>query len=190
MPNKVYIKVTEEMVGDPNIIATLEKEGGFNAGDFDAEEGSILYINKNGYINSISNDMESALLRDGYSVIQPDEYAHTIHLHKGDTSLLIPLRVPEGYEAVMNGEVVTEIELELRKKRWKPEMGDEYFSVCLDPDESNPYSVRHLVWEDKVSDRYNFDRHNVFLSLREAMGFLKILNSHWHPAVEEYEKSI
>lgn len=188
MPSKVYIKVTPQLVGDPNVIATLERAGGINKREYNGDSvDNLYYIDYEGSIQCADTVFENTLRSEGYQEIFPEEYVHTIHLKKGDTSLLLPLKVPEGYEAVIDGKVVTEVEVQIRRKQWKPKKNEIYYFVTFGRYYQNVSSV---VWTDCITDKMALDHHNVFKTKDEAEQFLEILKQHYWQAVEEYEQKL
>ena len=114
--NKVYIRVTEALEGDPNVIATLESYGGKNLNKYTAAAGTILFINTFEVIDKwmTSDNAICNLCSHGYQEIFPENVSHTYHLpvpkdNAPSTSIIVPLNVPKGYEAIVGGKPVTEL---------------------------------------------------------------------------------
>lgn len=187
--NKVYIRVTEALEGDPNVIATLESYGGKNLNKCAAEAGTILFINTFEVIDRwmTSDNAICNLCSHGYQEIFPENVSHTYHLpvpkdNAPSVSILLPLKVPVGYEAIVGGKPVTEIEVEIRKTEpWQPNYGEEYFFADI-------FGTSSLNWTATLWDVERRRIGNCFKTQEEAAAFGEIARKYFKMAVDEYNK--
>lgn len=188
--NKVYIRVTEALEGDPNVIATLESYGGKNLNKYTAVAGTILFINTFEVIDKwmASDNAVCNLCSHGYQEIFPENVSHTYHLpvpkdNAPSTSIILPLNVPKGYEAIVGGKPVTEIEVEIRKvERWKPTYGEQYFHASV-------AGITGLAWTNSLYDIERYEVGNCFKTEDEAAAYNEILRKHLKLAFDEYNKT-
>ena len=185
--NKVYIRVTEALEGDPNVIATLESYGGKNLNNLSAVHDTILFINNFGVIEEsiATSSFESMLKTHDYREIEPKEMVHTYNLPIPDqtpATLILPLNVPKGYEAIVGGKPVTEIEVEIRKTEpWQPTYGEEYFFADI-------FGTSSLNWTATLWDIERRRIGNCFKTQEEAAAFGEIARKYFKMAVDEYNK--
>lgn len=185
--NKVYIRVTEALEGDPNVIATLESYGGKNLNNLSAEHDTILFINNFGVIEETIGTMsfESMLKTHDYREIEPKEMVHTYNLpipSENPALVIVPLNVPKGYEAIVGGKPVTEIEVEIRKTEpWQPTYGEEYFFADI-------FGTSSLNWTATLWDIERRRIGNCFKTQEEAAAFGEIARKYFKVAVDEYNK--
>lgn len=185
--NKVYIRVTEALEGDPNVIATLESYGGKNLNKCTAEAGTILFINTFEVIEKwiASNTAITQLIDHGYREIKAEEMVHTYNLpipSENPALVIVPLNVPKGYEAIVNGKPVTEIEVEIRKvEPWQPNYGEEYFFADI-------FGTSSLNWTATLWDVERRRIGNCFKTQEEAAAFGEIARKYFKMAVDEYNK--
>lgn len=187
MPNKVYIKVTEEMTGDYNVIKALEREGALDARELDVSGNRIYLIDDSGYVSCVSLDRERHLRERGYREIKPEANIYTLPLRRGATSAIITFDTPKGFVASIDGSPVSEIKVELQRKMWTPEKDKIYYHVEMS---KNAMYVSSSVWTDSIADRQALYLENVFKTKEEASQFLEILKSHYWKAAQEYEANI
>ena len=186
--NKVYIRVTEALEGDPNVIATLESYGGKNLNKYAAVAGTILFINTFEVIDKLmaSNTVITQLIDRGYREIKAEEVVHTYNLpipSENPALVIVPLNVPKGYEAIVGGKPVTEIEVEIRKvERWKPTYGEQYFHASV-------AGITGLAWTNSLYDIERYEVGNCFKTEDEAAAYNEILRKHLKLAFEEYNKT-
>ena len=185
--NKVYIRVTEALEGDPNVIATLESYGGKNLNNLSAVHDTILFINNFGVIEEsiATSSFESMLKTHDYREIEQKEMVHTYNLpipSENPALVIVPLNVPKGYEAIVNGKPVTEIEVEIRKvEPWQPNYGEEYFFADI-------FGTSSLNWTATLWDVERRRIGNCFKTQQEAAAFGEIARKYFKMAVDEYNK--
>ena len=186
--NKVYIRVTEALEGDPNVIATLEFYGGKNLNNLSAVHDTILFINNFGVIEEsiATSSFESMLKTHDYREIEQKEMVHTYNLpipSENPALVIVPLNAPKGYEAIVGGKPVTEIEVEIRKvERWKPTYGEQYFHASV-------AGITGLAWTNSLYDIERYEVGNCFKTEEEAAAYNEILRKHLKLAFEEYNKT-
>ena len=185
--NKVYIRVTEALEGDPNVIATLESYGGKNLNNLSAVHDTILFINNFGVIEEsiATSSFESMLKTHDYREIEQKEMVHTYNLpipSENPALVIVPLNVPKGYEAIVGGKPVTEIEVEIRKvEPWQPNYGEEYFFADI-------FGTSSLNWTATLWDVERRRIGNCFKTQQEAAAFGEIARKYFKMAVDEYNK--
>ena len=185
--NKVYIRVTEALEGDPNVIATLESYGGKNLNNLSAVHDTILFINNFGVIEEsiATSSFESMLKTHDYREIEQKEMVHTYNLpipSENPALVIVPLNVPKGYEAIVGGKPVTEIEVEIRKTEpWQPTYGEEYFFADI-------FGTSSLNWTATLWDVERRRIGNCFKTQEEAAAFGEIARKYFKMAVDEYNK--
>lgn len=185
--NKVYIRVTEALEGDPNVIATLESYGGKNLNNLSAVHDTILFINNFGVIEEsiATSSFESMLKTHDYREIEQKEMVHTYNLpipSENPALVIVPLNVPKGYEAIVGGKPVTEIEVEIRKvEPWQPNYGEEYFFADI-------FGTSSLNWTATLWDVERRRIGNCFKTQEEAAAFGEIARKYFKMAVDEYNK--
>ena len=185
--NKVYIRVTEALEGDPNVIATLESYGGKNLNNLSAVHDTILFINNFGVIEEsiATSSFESMLKTHNYREIEQKEMVHTYNLpipSENPALVIVPLNVPKGYEAIVGGKPVTEIEVEIRKvEPWQPNYGEEYFFADI-------FGTSSLNWTATLWDVERRRIGNCFKTQQEAAAFGEIARKYFKMAVDEYNK--
>ena len=185
--NKVYIRVTEALEGDPSVIATLESYGGKNLNNLSAVHDTILFINIFGVIveSIATSSFESMLKTHDYREIEQKEMVHTYNLpipSENPALVIVPLNVPKGYEAIVGGKPVTEIEVEIRKvEPWQPTYGEEYFFADI-------FGTSSLNWTATLWDVERRRIGNCFKTQEEAAAFGEIARKYFKMAVDEYNK--
>ncbi len=202
MNSKVYIYQDGNIPGE-RIIEELKSRGGLNNKSLGSMVGAFYYIGTDmrikrtyyseeipkGYSKlrwSPDNDtfyeadsqrMQSARAKEA---LLPDDVRKVNVMEKDGT---FEVNIPEGYEAtVEDGKVV------IRKRRWKPEIGEHYCRVQVYVDLMEFHVAEFFAEKEEELDWYEGGW--LFETREEAEGFCDRLNAAIKPLAEERRKEL
>lgn len=203
MKKKNYF-VTIRVPSAQPLIDALMSVGGRNDAGYKGEDfGRILYINPaSGTIEVCSLDTKDQLVASGYeelgTVAKNEEPSYVVGIPdigeevKGFSTPLeisIPVNLPGNLIAFDEDDrPVTEINLTIKERKWKPKKGEDYFHLVMENEE---FGVRKSEWKGGIVDEKRYSNGNCFFALIDALRALEKANDGLQPPEideEEYTR--